>query len=212
MNCEPACYENSFDRMEKSKDPLNLNDLFEKIEEAIGENSDHVSLGDILDIVGRRSYGPVLLVAGLITLAPLIGDIPGVPTIMAMIVFLISVQLLLHRETFWLPNWLLKRSVKPQKLTKALKWVRRPARFIDSYLKPRLLIFSSSAATHGIALVCILIAAAMPLMEMIPFSANGAGAALTAFGLALIARDGLLSLIAFTLTALTAFVIIYNLM
>lgn len=198
--------------MDKDKDPLNLNELFDKIEESVDQEGEKISLGDVLDIIGRRSYGPVLLVAGLITLAPIIGDIPGVPTIMALIVILISVQLLIRKETFWLPAWLLDRSIKPEKLTKTLRWVRRPARFIDSYLKPRLLLFSTGIATYVIALVCMMIALVMPVMEMIPFSANGAGAALTAFGLALIARDGLLSLIAFSLTALTASVILYNLL
>ena len=44
-------------------------------------------------------------------------------------------------------------------------------------------------------------ALAMPVMEAIPFSANLAGIALTAFGLAVIAHDGLLALIAFAATA-----------
>ena len=41
-------------------------------------------------------------------------------------------------------------------------------------------------------------------MEVVPFSANGAGIVLTIFGLSLIARDGLLALIAFVLTGITA--------
>jgi hypothetical protein len=41
----------------------------------------------------------------------------------------------------------------------------------------------------------------MPVMEVIPFSASGAGAALTAFGLALIAHDGLTALFALDLHA-----------
>lgn len=49
-------------------------------------------------------------------------------------------------------------------------------------------------------------------MEFVPFSATGAGAALTAFGLALIAHDGLLALIAFLFTALTFGVVIYALL
>lgn len=40
-------------------------------------------------------------------------------------------------------------------------------------------------------------------MELVPFSANGAGLALMAFGLALISRDGLLASIAFAVWALT---------
>lgn len=31
--------------------------------------------------VGRRSFGPTLLLAGLVTLAPIVGDIPGVPVL-----------------------------------------------------------------------------------------------------------------------------------
>ncbi len=41
----------------------------------------------------------------------------------------------------------------------------------------------------------------MPVMEFIPFSANIAGIALTALGLSVITRDGLLALIAFGFTA-----------
>ena len=51
----------------------------------------------------------------------------------------------------------------------------------------------------------------MPFMEVVPFSANLAGAALAAFGLALVARDGLLALIAFLITAATAGLLIVRL-
>jgi hypothetical protein len=51
----------------------------------------------------------------------------------------------------------------------------------------------------------------MPAMELVPFSANGAGAALTAFGLSLIAHDGLLALLAFVFTAMTFGLVLYNL-
>ena len=75
-------------------------------------------------------------------------------------------------------------------------------------LRPRLTFLTSAAATRVVAAFCVLIALGMPPMEMIPFSANLAGAALAAFGLALIARDGLLALIAFAFTGIMAFVIV----
>ena len=50
----------------------------------------------------------------------------------------------------------------------------------------------------------------MPVMEVIPFSASGAGAALTAFGLALIARDGLMALLALIFTVATGGMILYH--
>ena len=63
-----------------------------------------------------------------------------------------------------------------------------------------------------IATVCVLIAAAMPAMEVVPLTANGAGAALTAFGLSLIAHDGLLAIVAFAFTAITIGATIYVLL
>lgn len=177
----------------------------------VPQKGDRPSLGAILEAVGNRSFGPLLLLAGLITFAPLIGDIPGVPTIMGLFVLLIGVQMLFRRKHFWLPHWLLSRSVAQDKLCKAVQWLRPAARFLDRLLRPRLTIFTSGVAVYLIAIVCILLALAMPVMELVPFSANGAGAALTAYGLALTMRDGLLALFAFGFTTATAGLVIYYL-
>ena len=174
------------------------------------QSKDSVSLGAILEVLGARSFGPLLLLAGLITLAPLIGDIPGVPTIIGLFVFLMGVQLLLGFKHFWLPEWLLHRSVDKTKLHKALEWLKSPAGYIDRLLKPRLPLFVNGISAYIIALLCIIIAMSMPALELIPFSANAAGAAFTIFGLSLIAKDGLLSLIAFILTALTVWLVTIN--
>jgi hypothetical protein len=174
----------------------NLEQLLDRIGEAATEGSD-VSLDAILDEVGRRSFGPLLLVAGLITVAPIIGDIPGVPTLMGVLVILIAAQVLFRHDHFWLPGWMLRRSISATKLHKALSWLRRPARFIDRFLRPRLTFLTQRAGMIVIAVVCMQIAIAMPFMEVVPFSANVAGFVLAVFGLALIACDGLLALIAF---------------
>ena len=52
----------------------------------------------------------------------------------------------------------------------------------------------------------------MPAMEFVPFSANIAGAAFTAFGLALIAYDGRLALLAFVFTAMIVALGVYYLL
>lgn len=41
-------------------------------------------LHDVLDIIGHRSFGPLLLFAGIVMLAPVVGDIPGVPVLMGL--------------------------------------------------------------------------------------------------------------------------------
>lgn len=197
--------------MNNDQELNNLEQLLDLISETT-EDNEKVSLGEILQIVGPRSFGPLLLVTGIITLAPLIGDIPGVPTVMGLLVFLISIQLLLKRNYFWLPEWMLDRSIDNEKLSKALRWLDKPAEFVDRFLRPRFHLFTDGPAMYFIAGACIIIAAAMPAMEFIPFSANIAGVALTAFGLSLIAHDGLLALIAFLFTLVSAGLVVYNLL
>lgn len=196
-----------------SHDPeiADLQQLLERIGDA-GGASGPVSLRAIVERLGSRSFGPLLLLAGLVTLAPVIGDIPGVPTLMALIVLLVAGQLLIGRSQLWLPHWLLERSVERENVDKALAWMQRPARLIDRLLRPRLTLFVNGPGVYAIALVCVIIAAATPPMEFVPFTANGAGAALTAFGLALIAKDGLVALLALAFTATTLGAVVYGLL
>lgn len=197
--------------MDDDQEPKNLEQLLDRIGEAPDDDG-QVSLDAILDVVGRRSFGPVLLVAGLITVAPLIGDIPGVPTIMGLLVLLVAAQVLFRHEHFWLPKWVLRRSLSREKLMKALGWLRRPSRFIDRLLRPRLTFLIRPAGAYVIAFVCLQIAVVMPFMEVVPFSANAAGLVLTAFGLALIACDGVLALIGYTTLVLSLGIAGYALM
>lgn len=179
----------------------NLQQMLERMSQAADEKG-RVSFGSIVESVGRRSFGPLLLMVGVILASPLSG-LPGMPTTMGLLVLLISVQLLFKREFFWLPRWMLKREIDASKVHRAVRWLRSPSRFIDSLLRPRLQVFINGFSSYLISIICTAVALAMPVMELVPFSASGAGVALSAFGLALIAHDGLLALIAFLITAAT---------
>jgi len=182
-----------------------LEEMLERIDQTADREA-QLSLGVIVEAVGGRSFGPLLLVAGLTMVSPLSG-MPGMPSLMALVVLLIAGQLLFGREHFWLPRWLLRRSVERSRVRKMLRYLRPPARFVDRWLRPRL---SPLIRSRSIALVCIVIALTMPVMELVPFSAHGAGLALSAFALALIVRDGLLALLAFLVTATTFGLVAYN--
>lgn len=186
-----------------------LKNFLERIRSATQE-TETVSLELIIEISGRKSFGSLLLLAGIITIIPLIGDIPGVPTLMGIVVFLTAAQLLINRKQLWFPQFLLNRSVQSEKLHKAIQKLHSPAQFIDQYLKPRLTFLTKGASIYLIAIICLGIASVMPVMEFIPFSANLAGIVLTSFGLSLLTRDGLLSVIAFTFTALTIGLAFYH--
>lgn len=169
-----------------------------------------VNLDDILELTGRRSFGPILLVAGLVTLAPLVGDIPGVPTLMALLVILVSAQLLAGRRRIWLPRFLRERSVTRPGLERIIDRLEPPARFIDRFFHPRLSVLVMGPGTLLIGMSALLVALVMPMLEFIPFSATLAGAALSAFGLSLIARDGYLAIFSLASTATVVALVIYH--
>ena len=186
-----------------------LTGLIDMLEQVAPESQD-ISVSDVVDAIGFRGFGPLLLAAGLITLAPLIGDIPGVPTLMATIVLLTGGQLLVGRRQFWLPAWLLRRQVTRITFMKALQHARKPASWVDRWLRVRWPWLTGKQGSRITAVTALIIALAMPPMEFIPFSANGAGLALSLLGLGLVARDGRLVLTGILLTLATFVLVAIN--
>lgn len=191
-------------------DATSMQQLLDQIRESAA-GSGQVSVNAILNGVGERSFGPLVLLAGLITVAPLIGDIPGVPTILGLVVLLTLGQLLFRRHSIWLPSWISQRSVPQDKLLKGLDWLQKPARFLDRWTGPRLVYLVDGPGLYVMVLICMTVAMAMPLMEIVPFSANGGGAALMAFGMAIVSRDGLLAILATSFTLGTGWLVLTSL-
>ena len=121
--------------------------------------------------------------------SPLSG-IPGLPSVFAVMVSLIAIQLLIGRKHFWLPKWLLRRSTSRSKYDKAIAFLHHIAGFVDRLLKRRLTFLTNGLANRLNAVLCLAIAATMPPLELIPFGNSTAGAALSVLGLGMMARDG----------------------
>ena len=151
-----------------------------------------ISFDEVLEKIGRRSYGPILLLLGIMMSVPVIGGIPGMPIIISLLLLTVSIQLLLKRSYFWFPSWFLKRSIRQEKLKKAVSYLEKPAIYIDKVLKPRLDFLVCGLGLQTIAVICVMVSVFSPMLELIPFSANVMGAILVGFGLALITYDGLM--------------------
>ncbi|MEX0618653.1 MAG: exopolysaccharide biosynthesis protein [Pseudohongiellaceae bacterium] len=171
----------------------NLEQMLERLKCNSGESSE-VYISNMLEAVGQRSFGPILLLAGLIPASPL-SAIPGVPSLAAALAFLVIVQLLTGHDHFWLPEWLLRRKIARHRFVRALNAMQKPARWIDRMIKPRLQIFATGPAIFPIAATCLVIALVMPLLEVIPMANTSTGFVLAIFGLAIISCDGMLVLL-----------------
>lgn len=170
-------------------------------------HSRHVSVGDIIHVVGDRSFAPLLMLVGMLLVSPLSG-VPTFPSMVAVVVLLVTLQMLFGRQHFWLPARLLHVKVPCNRMQAALTWLQRPARFVDRITRPRLTTLVRGPSIYVIALICLSIACLLPLMELILFSSSVAGAVLVVFGVALVSRDGLLALLGYATTAVTAWVIV----
>lgn len=197
--------------MDQTQPPANLTEVLQRLRDHT-RGQDEITVGDLLSAVGQRSFGPVVLIAGLIIIAPLIGDIPGVPTLFGLVVLLTLGQLLFQRQSIWIPRKLSSRHLARETLIKGLDWLHKPARYVDRWTRPRLTWLVRGPGQYLMALICMLVAAAMPAMEVVPFSANGGALALMVFGMAMVVEDGLLALFGMVITGSTLWAVFVGLM
>lgn len=162
-----------------------------------------VSVQDVLDEIGIRAFAPLLLVPAMILVSPLSG-IPGLPTLGAVLMLLITVQKLARRDRLWLPGWLTRREIRAERLRRAVEWLRRPARWIDSHSHKRLLLLVSGPANTVTSLVITLICLIIPALEILPMVTSLFAIAISLFAIGLMARDGLFTLIGYLWAGLAA--------
>jgi hypothetical protein len=167
--------------------------VLDRIEDcATGESK--VRVERVMEAIGRRSFGPLLMSAGLLGMTP-VSAMPGAPSVIAVTVVLISGQLMIGREGFWLPRFLLRAQLPSHRLASAVKVARKPAAFVDRLVKPRLQVLTRPMADRAVAGACLLLAMMTPPLELLPFVAFFPSTAIATFGLGLTARDGVLILI-----------------
>ncbi|MGV8935795.1 MAG: exopolysaccharide biosynthesis protein [Allorhizobium sp.] len=164
--------------------------LLDKIDQKRQEQS-RVTIHTLQEIAGHRVSGPLLLVPGLVIVSPLSG-IPTLPTILAVVIGLVSVQLLFGRRSIWLPGILERAGISSSRAEKAISFLRPVAAFIDRVSTKRFSWLSGPIPVRITSLLCLLVAFAMPLMELVPFSSSLAGVVVAVAGLALMTGDGLL--------------------
>lgn len=185
--------------MPPPQDARTLREIVERLTEA-GDGKGEVTVENMLESVGQRSFGPMLLVPGLIVLSPISG-IPGVPTLGAIAVLLVAGQMLMGRRSFWLPRFIRTRTVSRARMDKAARFLRPAAGYVDKVVHPRLTALTEPPFNYVIALACVAIALIMPPLEVILFANVATAAAISAFGLSLVAHDGALAILAFAFTA-----------
>jgi hypothetical protein len=151
-------------------------------------NAERVSVRDIIDSLGHRSFGFTLLIFALPNSLPILG-IPGVSTITGLPLLLIALQMSLRHHRVYMPHWIAKQSLATDSFRNIIErvtpWIKR----VEKLLKPRLDFLTHKAAEPWLGAVCVSLAALLilpiPLGNLLP------GLSILLIALGLIEKDGL---------------------
>ena len=161
------------------------------VSETSGEK---VTLGQLMGIVERRSFGAVILLLGLIAVSPLT-IVPGATWVVAAVTLLFSLQLLFALKQPLMPKQLLNLSISRPALESFVKATRGLAHIADKLTAPRLRFLTKPPFIIAVAMVCTIAALVTFPLGLIPFGPVLPGISILLMGIGLTARDGVFLLL-----------------
>ncbi|MFC7291623.1 exopolysaccharide biosynthesis protein [Hirschia litorea] len=167
--------------------------LLEKIKD--GTKGDKVTVRDLLDVVGRRAYGPVILLLGFISISPLT-IVPGANWIFATVTWIIAIQIVFGRPYPWVPKRVLDSDFPREYLVSGLDKIEPWAKRIDKITKPRIVALSKPPFVNFVALICVAAAFLTYPLGLVPLGPLLPSLAILMIGLGLASRDGVLLIVA----------------
>lgn len=176
-------------------------DIVDRLDRAVGR--ERVTVDHVLRAFGATAFLPVMMVPALLVVSPLSG-IPLFSSMCGLTIALVAAQMLLGRRRLWLPGVIRRRHIDGARLRRGAGKLRSLADWIDRHTRGRLAGLVGRRS-HGPVLVgCLLAGAAMPFLEIVPFSSSILGLAVLLFCTGLLAGDGLLVAAGFVALAVAA--------
>lgn len=158
---------------------------------AVRGASEKVSVAQIIDALDSRSFGLAVLLFALPSVVPMP---PGVPTVVGIILLIVSVQMAFGREELWLPGVLSKREFDRKSLVGAFEGLAPKLGIIERVMKPRLLFMTGRVGSIFIGVI-VLIMAVVLILPLPPGGNFPPALACAVLGMGLAQRDGALVLI-----------------
>lgn len=148
---------------------------------------ERISMRELKDSLGRRSFGLILFVLAIPNVLPFVA-IPGVSSVIGVPIVLIAFQMMMGYQYIWLPKWVANSSMSSQNflkiMEKATPWLARA----EKLLKPRWDSLVKGKIEQFLGAVCVLMA--FLLMLPIPLGNLFPAISILLISLGLIERDG----------------------
>ncbi|MBL0420713.1 exopolysaccharide biosynthesis protein [Ramlibacter sp. AW1] len=184
--------------MAEEEHPKALSDVLDHLESAA--HGDSVTVEEVVQKLGHKSFAALMLIFSLISTSPA-SAIPGITATVAVIVFILVVQMILGRKCVWLPQFITRRHMSTKKLCKGISWLRKPVQFVERFLKERLTFLLHRPWLYLPLVLILALTLFMPFMEVVPTSGSIASAVIALFAAGLLMRDGALVVLSFVVLA-----------
>jgi hypothetical protein len=177
--------------LDRTQKPSRLSDIVKSI-----DTSQDLSIGQLVDSLGERAFGALMFIFAVPNVIP---TPPGTSAILGLPLVILTWQVLVGRQTLWLPQLVRNRRISKEMLTSFVTKVTPVMAKLERVLKPRLgFVVSSNLAERLIGLVAFPLA--LILFLPIPFGNIPPAAAIACLALGLAERDGLAVLVGYVLS------------
>tara|TARA_R110002096_G_scaffold132302_5_gene282569 strand:- start:938 stop:1534 length:597 start_codon:yes stop_codon:yes gene_type:complete len=158
------------------------------IEAADGER---LSVDDVMNAFGRRSYGPLLFLIGALSFSPL-GGIPGASILFGSLVIILMAQYILRDSAPWVPGWILRQDAESGRACEAVDKAKPYLERMERVVRPRLEPFTKAPWTYVVAILIIVMGVTMFPLALVPWGVMAPSLVIALFGLGMMTSDGLL--------------------
>ncbi|MEJ6784525.1 exopolysaccharide biosynthesis protein [Aminobacter sp. Piv2-1] len=148
---------------------------------------DQVSIGDIRDTLGKRSFAPLLVLFAAFNLLPLP---PGASAVLGLPLLIVAAQMAFGSSRAWLPSFITRRSLSAEQFRTVTDWVIPRLIRLEEVVRPRYWPFWRRQGDRVIGFIALILSVSItlpiPLGNWLPAFATAL------LGLALSERDGIL--------------------
>ena len=150
-----------------------------------------VSVGDLIDGLGDRAFGVILLILSLPVAIP---GPPGLPIVFGTPLLIFAAQLWLGHAHPWLPRFVRRRTFPRMSLLSLLRRCRPILARMEKICRPRILAITTPTGERWLGAFIALSAAVLINPVPIPFSHLPIAIAIVIMSLGYIERDGIVIL------------------
>lgn len=153
---------------------------------ATGLDGERMTLGTLVDRLGDRAFGLIILFLALPCCIP---GVPGLPSIFGIPMALLAAQLVAGRHQVWLPTWVRRRSIKRTVFVRMMQAAYPFLQRVERFIRPRWIALTGGRSERLAGLWMLLMA--MSVCLPLPATNTAPAMAIALMAIGFLERDGL---------------------